>query len=239
MARTALLRVIPMKGNIIMAQHEVEKIDLRPEFRRLKLSPRSQGKRPTCSVFVVTEAFEFALSKAANKSFRLSVDFANWASSREGGADIDGSYFHHALDGVMKYGLCLQSAAPYQRKYDPEWVPTKGIREKAKANLRLAKKTLRPEIVWIAPLGKHGLSQTKIREILGVLREGLPVGIGANHSMLIVAFEGDPKKLKSGTFWVLDSGTRTYHTIPYEHLSKKVSDVFYVRCKKQGKLTLK
>ncbi|MDH7503015.1 MAG: hypothetical protein QHJ82_09955 [Verrucomicrobiota bacterium] len=45
-------------------QKELPKsVDLRPELDRFSLAPRQQGSRPTCSVFTVVGAIEFAVAK--------------------------------------------------------------------------------------------------------------------------------------------------------------------------------
>ena len=212
--------------------------DLRPEFERLKLTPRSQGGRGTCSVFVVTEAFEYAVSKAANKTLRLSPEYVNWAADQVCGQSQDGAYFHQAIDGVTTHGLCLESTLPYKNTYDPNWSPSKETREKAEKNLRLVNKRLQPEVVWIAPLGKKGLSPANIRKAIDALRAGWPVGIGAAHSLLLVGFEGDPLKMQSGVFHVLDSASSSSRTVDYNYLHNEVGDAFYVRCRKRGNVDL-
>ena len=213
--------------------------DLQPEFERLKLTPRSQGSRGTCSVLVVTEAFEYAVSKAANKTLRLSPEYVNWAAGQACGQSQDGAYFHQAIDGVTTYGLCLESTLPYKNTYDPNWSPSKEMRETAERNLRLVNKKLQPEVVWIAPLGKWGLSPANIRKAIDALRAGWPVGIGAAHSLLLVGFEGDPLEMQSGVFHVLDSASSSFRTVDYNYLHDEVGDAFYVRCRKRGRVDLK
>jgi hypothetical protein len=50
-----------------------DRIDLRPDLDSLRLVPRTQGSRPTCSVFTVAGALEFAVAKRQGHCPRLSV----------------------------------------------------------------------------------------------------------------------------------------------------------------------
>jgi hypothetical protein len=82
--------------------NDPKSVDLRPAFEKWSLDPRVQGKRGTCSAFVVTEAIEYAVaSKQAHpkgtvpfswnenrdspppgRATRMSVEFLNWASNK-------------------------------------------------------------------------------------------------------------------------------------------------------------
>src|ERR1700694_4258590 len=68
------------------------KADLRPEFEKLGLGPRQEGDRPTCSVFTVVGALEFAVAKRQGHCPRLSVEFLNWSANRACGDKDDGGF---------------------------------------------------------------------------------------------------------------------------------------------------
>ena len=72
---------------------EPESVDLRPAFGHWGLPSRAQGVRPTCSVFVVTGAMEYALADKQRHGTRLSVEFLNWASNRAIRKRADGGVF--------------------------------------------------------------------------------------------------------------------------------------------------
>ena len=68
-------------------------IDLRPRFEEYGLSPRGQGARGTCSVFVVNSAYEYLFARAGGSRIRISPEFINWASnqvSHDGGDGCGG-----------------------------------------------------------------------------------------------------------------------------------------------------
>src|SRR6185295_14967266 len=83
-------------------------VDLRPRFEGWKMSPRSQGRRNTCSVFVTAGAFEFALSRHFKQVSPVSVEYLNWACNQEiGNSRADrGQFFHDLLKGFEKHGVC-------------------------------------------------------------------------------------------------------------------------------------
>ncbi len=59
-----------------------ERIDLRPQFRGLELITKSQGRRPSCSVFAVVSALEFQNSKVNGEAEKLSEEYLIWATRR-------------------------------------------------------------------------------------------------------------------------------------------------------------
>lgn len=67
--------------------------DLRSTLDRFGMVPRQQGGRPTCSVFTVVSALEYAVAKRQGHTPRLSVDFLNWAANKVSGDMADGGFF--------------------------------------------------------------------------------------------------------------------------------------------------
>ena len=159
-------------------------VDLRPEFKELGLNPVRQGQRGTCSVFTTNSALEFAFSRYAGKSVRLSVEYLNWAANQVTGQPTDGQFFHNCLAGFHKYGVCYDADMPYAEKFDAMLAPS----EKAVANARelhaTAGKVIRSH--WIKPLKpKAQLTDAQMHEIKAVLAIGWPVAAGAKHSRLM------------------------------------------------------
>ena len=107
-------------------------VDLRDELKALGLPPRGQGPRNTCSVFTTCGAIEFALAKHRGQATRLSVEFLNWAASQAAGQPSDGAFFHNALAGFERFGVCADDAMPYQAQFDPSLAPSADAMEAAK-----------------------------------------------------------------------------------------------------------
>src|SRR5215467_6925020 len=61
-------------ANAVKAASGTGTIDLRPTFESFGLVPRQQGARPTCSVFTMASAIEFAVAKRQGHTPRLSVE---------------------------------------------------------------------------------------------------------------------------------------------------------------------
>jgi hypothetical protein len=93
------------------------RVDLRPVLERFGLSPRLQGARPTCSVFTVAGALEFAVAKRQGQTPRLSVEFLNWASNKACSDSHDGGFFSDLWKGFAAYGICAETAMGYEAKF--------------------------------------------------------------------------------------------------------------------------
>src|ERR1017187_8230005 len=78
-------------------------VDLRPTFDKLGLIPRQQGARPTCSVFTVAGALEFAVAKRQGHTPRFSVEFLNWAANKACGDTDDGGFFSDLWKGFAAF----------------------------------------------------------------------------------------------------------------------------------------
>ena len=88
-------------------------VDLRPFLQKWGLDARVQGKRETCSVFVVTEALEYALATKQQRGTRLSVEFLNWAGNITEKELPDGGCFSELWKGCEAYGICPEAEMPY------------------------------------------------------------------------------------------------------------------------------
>ncbi len=80
-------------------------VDLRPKFEAWGLAVRGQADRPTCSVFTVVAAIEYAVARARGRGEPMSVEFANWAANRACGHADDGSFFHDVWKGYEESGI--------------------------------------------------------------------------------------------------------------------------------------
>ncbi len=194
-------------------------VDLRPMFNDQGLGARSQGDRPTCSAFAVTEAIEYAAASRRRTGTRLSVEFLNWASNEAIGQVEDGGYFSDLWMGFSTYGICPEEDMPYQANLDPKQRPSDDALRHARslrdAGLRLH---------WIKPWDvTTGLSQAQLDDIKRTLSRQWPVcggfrwpkqekwqdntlqmatpeGVRDGHSVLLVGFRDDPAKPGGGAF---------------------------------------
>lgn len=205
-----------------------KRVDLRQELLKYGLGPRNQGARPTCSVFVTTGALEFALSKQLGQGTPLSVEYLNWAGNKTLNRNQDnGHFFHDALKGYEKFGVCPESQMPYQGKYDQANQPSPVARD-------LAREVLASDlqIHWINPWKKDpGLTDLQMREIKEVLAKGWPVAAGSSHSRLLVGYVDDNRQAGGGYFLTKDSGNGSFDRISYKFAQTNVGDVFWVEGK--------
>jgi len=221
--------------------------DLRPVFERYGLPARAQGKRNTCSVFVVTGAMEFALAEKQPGGSRLSVEFLNWASNQVVAEQEDGSFFSDLWTGLEKYGVCAEQDMPYAAKFDPQRSPSATALKHAKpihkARLRLhwikpwdpnkgltedqfleVKKTLRR---W--PVCGGFLWPKKARWTDGVLQMAPREGVRDGHSVLLLGYQDDPKMPGGGVFWVRNSSKGPRHgAMTYEYVRTYMNDAVWI-----------
>jgi hypothetical protein len=202
-------------------------VDLRPEFKKWGLTPMRQGERGTCSVFVTKSALEFAFARYLDKEVHLSVEYLNWAGNQVIGQPTDGHFFHDALAGFDKFGICHAADMPYTTKFNPKLAPSRAAREDAGKLRAVAAQAIR--WYWIHPLKKkQGLTDAHMHEIKGVLSRGWPVAAGSDHSRLLVGYQDDAKKAGGGQFIVMDSATGKYEEVTYQFVKAKVDDVFWI-----------
>jgi C1A family cysteine protease len=201
-------------------------VDLRPEFVKFGLKPRSQGNRNTCSVFTTTAALEFAYSKHLSRGVPLSPEYLNWACNQTNKFEPAdrGQFFHDLLKGFEQHGICPEAEMPYQPKFDPTIKPSPQAREAAK---EFPKKKL--TVHWVNPWKKEqGLTDHQLHEIKSVLARGYPVAAGSDHSRLLVGYNDDPNRPGGGTFITKDSGSGKFDSVTYEFAKTKIGDVFWV-----------
>ncbi|MBX3412625.1 MAG: hypothetical protein KF708_08055 [Pirellulales bacterium] len=204
-------------------------VDLRPQFEQMQLSPRSQGRRNTCSVFVTVGAFEFALSKARGEGMPLSVEYLNWACNQHiGNKTADrGQFFHHLLAGFDEHGLCRDELMPYESRFagtEPSDEAKRDAEEIGRAEF---------QVHWIRRWSKSsGLSDEEFAAIRETLAAGWPVCAGSNHSRLFVGYRDDPNADGGGVFLTRDSVGGRYREVSYAWAKVNLYDLFWVELPK-------
>lgn len=228
-------------------------VDLRPRLYAMGLAPRPQGRRGTCSIFTTCVALEFALAVqaeaggASGPAARLSPEYLNWAGAQVVGHPCDGNFFHNAVAGFERWGLCTDASMPYAEAYDPARAPSAAAAEEARA---VRERALgRIAIRWIVPWtpGRFGVDDAQFAEIKGTLARGYPVAAGSGHSRLLVGYRDDANTSTAdphaiapgatdapapatggGVFLTLDSALNRFAEVPYTFVRKDVADVFWV-----------
>ena len=106
MTTVLLLSVAAADEGSATAEATSASIDLSPIFAQSGLATRCQGERGTCSVFVVTDAIEYAIASRQRQATRLSVEFLNWASNQTTKTPQDGGFFSDLWKGCARFGIC-------------------------------------------------------------------------------------------------------------------------------------
>jgi len=202
-------------------------VDLRPQFDAYGLSPRAQGHRPTCSVFTVAAAFEFAFARLRGRGERLSVEYLNWAANAATGRRDDGDFFHCVLAGYERFGVCPDALLPYAKRFAVDMVPppdalVAGGRLRAEAGDRL-------RVRWLRPIGNGpGLDAAQFDDVKHTLARGWPVAAGSGHSRLLVGYRDDSARAGGGAFLTLDSALARFAEVDYEFVRTQINDAFAV-----------
>lgn len=205
--------------------------DLRPELERLGLTPRGQGARGTCSVFTTCAAIEYALAQARGRPERLSPEFLNWSAGQAGGAPSDGNFFHNALAGFERFGLCAEELLPYSAQFDPALTPSPEALAAASALRDDTRAAL--AVRWIVPWepNRFGVDDAQFAELRSVLARGAPVAAGSGHSRLLVGYRDDPAAPGGGVFVTLDSALARFDEVTYEFVRREVADAFWIEAR--------
>jgi len=206
-------------------------VDLRAELEALGLGPRSQGARGTCSIFTTCAAIELALARLRGRGQRLSPEFLNWTASQAAGAPSDGNFFHNALAGFERLGICSEAALPYREAYDAALAPPPGALAEA-ANVReesLGKLAVHWIVPWVPD--RFGVDQTQLTGIRSALARGFPVAAGSGHSRLLVGYREDPSLPGGGAFLTCDSALARFDEVSFEFVRTQVADVFWVEAR--------
>ncbi len=216
---------------------------LRPLFEQYGITVKSQGSRGTCSIFALVGLIEFERANVLGEKEPLSVEYLNWAANRVEGQDADGSFFHFAIDGLSKYGICSDDYMPYATRFSTKAEPSEVAKDDAKSR-HLGKQ------VWIKTWDPHnGVTSEQLQAIKNELNANHPVAIGFRwpkgevenkyleggelavvredqvfdgHSVLIVGYQNDTKTPGDGYLIFKNSygeafGDKGYGRIPYAY----------------------
>lgn len=224
--------------------HRARRADLRPLFAKWGLPLKSQGKRPTCSVFAITAAIEFAVAQRQQMGLILSEEYLNWATGDALGERKDGGFFSDIWKGFEKHGICEASLAPYLEEFDPAWEPSREARRQGHMF-----RDEGYELSWIKPWDvTTGLSEDEMEAILEAIRSEFPVCAGLRwpkqlsgqenvvpmcppeevydgHSVLFVGFHLGRDEEPHDVLIFKDSGSGgRYAYMPLEYAAAYVND---------------
>ena len=145
--------------------------DLRPEFERLEIGVRQQGKRGACQVMAMVGVMEFDLAKRGKK-VDLSEQFIMWAANAATERNrVQGFNPDLLIAGLKRHGICEESLMPYVPGNEPLEKPSAKAREDAMHRAHC-------KIVSI----KHwswtiGFSDAHVKAIIDHLEKGNPVTV--------------------------------------------------------------
>jgi hypothetical protein len=203
---------------------EPKTVDLRPRLDAWGLSARRQGGRPTCSVFAVVGAIEYAVACRQGSGIRLSVEFLNWAGHAATSRTADGGFFSELWEGYRRYGICPEEAMRYRERYDATLPPGAAALDAARrlGDIGLA-------FHWIKEWNPEtGLTSEHLTAIRRALSGGWPVCGGLRwpkqarwseeilqlcppeevfdgHSVLLVGYEEHDRHPGGGIFLIRNS----------------------------------
>jgi hypothetical protein len=188
-------------------------------FEKFDLARRQQGARPTCSVFTVVGALEYAIAQKEGQTPRLSVEFLNWAANKVEGEMEDGAFFSDLWKGFTAYGVCTEPKMPYQSALDTNRQPSEAALADAKGRSSLGLR-----LHWIKEWNVNtGLNAEHFTQIKQRLANGSPVCAGLRwpkkeqwtdgvlqmcsadavrdgHSILLVGYRDDANQPGGGVF---------------------------------------
>ena len=232
---------------------------LRPLFEKHGITLKNQANRPTCSIFTIVGLIEFERANVLGEKIPLSVDYLNWAANKVEGVDADGSFFHFAIDGMARYGICADDYMPYAVRYSTKFEPSEAAKAEAKT------RTIGKQ-VWIKAWDPaNGITKEQLKEVQKQLDNEHPVAIGFQwpkekvekdkkyldkgelaileredvfdgHSILIVGYQTDANTPGGGYLIFKNSygesfGDGGYGRIPYEYAFRYANDAMALHLK--------
>lgn len=230
------------------SQSAPSSIDLAPVFGQWGLATRCQGDRGTCSVFVVTDAIEYALAIRQRRSTRLSVEFLNWASNQTTNRPQDGGFFSDLWNGCARFGIGPEEDMPYLDRFDPEVQPSEQAMRRAKEVLAVGL-----QLHWIKPWNPNrGLTDEQFAGVKRTLQERWPVcggflwpmrqrwetgvlqmcpreAVRDGHSVLLVGYRDDATMPGGGVFLIRNTaGDSREGMMTYEYVRAYMNDAVWI-----------
>jgi len=163
-----------------------EEVDLRTQFQQLDLGVKSQGRRPSCSVYAIVGAIELLNAQQTGNAEKFSEEYLIWATMRtvrrkpvevaEMGTEVEdlrrtdaGFAMEEVVQALRGYGLPLLSVMPNMpgRKMASIPDPPAEVVEDARTRRR----------VFVGTLPGRDV-RTVMSNLVQVLNEGVPVPIG-------------------------------------------------------------
>ena len=240
-------------------KHDFRCLVCRPQafFEKAGIERRRQGGRPTCSVFAVSGALEFAFSQHQLHE-QVSPEFLNWAANQVTGSHQDGGFFSDLWAGFQAHGICTEQQMPYRDHFDPSYNPEPQTLALAKARLNLGM-----QLHWIKPWDvKTGLTETHQAQIKQTLQHGFPVCAGMRwpksetwaenilgmcepeavqdgHSVLLVGYRDDPAQPGGGLFLFRNSGRQGRDGfMPYAYARAYINDALWIEAQGKSRVNL-
>jgi len=223
-------------------------VDLRPTLQKFGLVPRQQGSRPTCSVFTVAAALEFAAARRQGHTPRLSVEYLNWAANMECGDNHDGGFFSDLWKGFAARGICTEADMPYEQTRNSASSPSPTAIADAKTRTLLGLR-----LHWIKEWDVNtGLTEDHFKGIKRVLESGWPVCAGLRwpkqerwvedvlqmasagevrdgHSVLLVGYRDEAAQPGGGVFVFRNtSGSGKDGAMPYAYAREFMNDAAWI-----------
>jgi hypothetical protein len=137
------------------------KVDLRPEFEKLKLAVRQQGKRGACQVFAMVGVIEYQLARRGKK-VDLSEQFLMWAANEANSLTMtEGFNPDFLIAGLKQYGICEASLMPYVPKNEAIGKPSAPALQDAR--IRTSCKVISIKH-WSSAIARHGMFEMGEKE---------------------------------------------------------------------------
>jgi len=210
------------------------KSDLTGEFHRRGISIKNQGARGTCSVHVMVALLEYMYSGLLGREFsHLSVEYSNYFASMAAGNDSDGDFFSSMEKGYGEYGIIPESMWPYDAnfKYNLEDCGNKVTQAMINYGRMFVSEKTKLAGHFVKQWGDAGLSDEEFDQIISHLDDGIPLGVGRDHSMTLIGYEKDDRFDGGGMFTFKNSHGTTphfngYQVETFENVKKTVLDVY-------------
>lgn len=225
------------------------RVDLVPQFEKLGLIARDQGKRDTCSSFAITALAEFEFNQTRpNDVVRLSEEFLVWAANDSTGLRADQAMFYEAVHGLNAAGISADQQCPYE---------TSAAKRPGKEAIENAKQLSGCwRVHWIKRWDTtKPLSEAQFFEIQDALAAGHPVACGLRwpkqdqgasilrtpaagdvydgHSIVLIGYQDDTRRRGAGVFGFRNSfgpkwGNNGYGVMSYDYVRRYANDAMWL-----------